>query len=380
MTTTNQPNLSGRDDFPYRAVIGVGGIGSGLLLALEGNHDLGRNESRPARLMPARDYCKLHIITHYLAALLGANGSGSSFHVLPIGRVGNDSEGLRLKKEMADIGMDTEYVEIAEGKPTLFSICYQYPDQTGGNITISQSAASSLTNEDIDRVIPLLESYGNRLIALAVPEVPLEVRHHLLKLATSCQGFRVASLTSAEIPEARTLDIFSDVDLLAINEDEAAALIDRAFDPHDPREFLEQCAGSLTASQPHINIVVSAGKDGVFAFSDGSWSHFATLPVKPISTTGAGDALLAGILTALIAGAPLINQTSRSENGARRYLRSAIDFGILLASFSVTSPHTIHPHTNLANLRDFAAELGVTFAGGLSEILTEGDLMLGSAI
>jgi sugar/nucleoside kinase (ribokinase family) len=379
MTSTDRPKPT-RDHFPYRAVIGVGGIGSGLLLALEGNHDLGRNESRPARLMPVRDYCKLHIIAHYLAALLGARPSGSFVHVIPIGKVGNDSEGLRLKTEMADVGMDTEYVEVAEGKPTLFSICYQYPDQTGGNITTSQSAASSLTNKDIDRVIPLLESYGNRWIALAVPEVPLEVRHHLLKLATSYQGFRVASLTPAEIQEARTADIFSDVDLLAINEDEAAALIGRTFNPHDPREFLEQCAVSLTASQPHINIVVTAGKNGVFAFADGCWSHFASLPVKAISTTGAGDALLAGILTALIAGAPLINNRSPSENGGRRSLGSAIDFGILLASFSVTSPHTIHPDATMKSLLEFADDLGMTFTDVLSQIVPEDDLTLRKAL
>jgi len=380
MTATDRPKLSNRDHFPYRAVIGVGGIGSGLLLALEGNHDLGRNESRPARLMPGRDYCKLHIITHYLAALLDANGSGSSFHVLPIGKVGNDSEGLRLKTEMADIGMDTEYVEIAEGKPTLFSICYQYPDQTGGNITTSESAASFLTNKDIDQIIPLLESYGNGWIALAVPEAPLEVRHHLLELATSYQGFRVASFTSAEIEEARTVDIFSDIDLLAINEDEAAALIGRAFDPHDPREFLEQCSLSLTASQPHIKIVVSAGKDGVFVFADGGWSHFATLPVKAISTAGAGDALLAGILTGLILGRPFISHTSLSDSGTARLFGSAIDLGILLASFSVTSPHTIHPDASMSSLLEFAGDLGLTFTDDLSQIPTEDDLTLRNAL
>jgi sugar/nucleoside kinase (ribokinase family) len=370
MTPANQPKQYTRDHLPYRAVIGVGGIGSGLLLALEGNHDLGRNESRLARLMPVRDYCKLHIITHYLAALLNAGGSGSSFHVLPIGRVGNDSEGLRLKTEMAEIGIDTEYVEIAEGKQTLFSICYQYPDQTGGNITTSESAASFLTNKDIDQIIPLLESYGNGWIALAVPEVRLEVRNHLLKLATSYHGFRVASFASAEMQEARAADIFSYVDLLAINEDEAAALIGRAFDRRDPREFLEQCAASLTMSQPHINIVVSAGKDGVFAFADGCWSHFATLPVQAVSTAGAGDALIAGILTALVAGAPLLAATAPFENVDRR-LRSAIDFGILLASYSVTSPHTIHPDTSMKNLREFAADIGLTFTDGLSQIVPE---------
>jgi sugar/nucleoside kinase (ribokinase family) len=198
----------------YRQLVGVGGIGSGIFFALEGNHDLGRNESRPARLLDVRDYCKLHIITHYLAVLLGTKQSETSFHILPIGKVGGDSAGRSLLKEMADAGLDTRYVETVEGRRTLFSVCYQYPDRTGGNITTSESAASLITASDVDRVIPLLEASGSRSIALAVPEVPLEVRHHLLKLATTHHAFRVASFTSTEIPEARRLNIFNLVDLL----------------------------------------------------------------------------------------------------------------------------------------------------------------------
>jgi len=57
---------------PYRRIVGVGGIGTGLFFALEGAHDLGRDESRPARLLDVRDYCKLHIVAHYAAVLLGA--------------------------------------------------------------------------------------------------------------------------------------------------------------------------------------------------------------------------------------------------------------------------------------------------------------------
>jgi len=63
---------------PFRQLVGVGGIGTGLFFELEGNHTLGRNESRPARFLSIRDYCKLHIISHYVAVLLGANPNGSS--------------------------------------------------------------------------------------------------------------------------------------------------------------------------------------------------------------------------------------------------------------------------------------------------------------
>jgi sugar/nucleoside kinase (ribokinase family) len=380
MVPTGDSQLVSLDRSPYRAMIGVGGIGSGLLFALEGNHTLGRNESRAAHLLPVQDYCKLHIITHYVAALLAVEPSGSSFHILPVGKVGNDSEGLRLKREMAQIGMDTRYVDIVDGQPTLLSICYQYPDQSGGNITTSESAAACLKNHEVDRVIPLLESYDNRFIALAVPEVPLEVRHYFLQLATAYRAFRVASFTSGELLEPQTPEILSLVDLLAINEDEAVALIGRPFNLTDRQEFLEEFALRLTVSQPQINISFSAGKEGVFAYADKRWSHFPALPVKSVSTMGAGDALLAGILTALIRGIGLINRTSLSNVNASPTFGSAIDLGILLASYSVTSPHTIHPDTSMKSLLEFAGDLGVTFTDGFSQILTQGDLTLRKAL
>ena len=61
----------------YRRMIAIGGIGSGIFFALDGNHTLGRDESRLGRLLDIRDYCKLHIISHYVARLLGA-GAGSA--------------------------------------------------------------------------------------------------------------------------------------------------------------------------------------------------------------------------------------------------------------------------------------------------------------
>jgi sugar/nucleoside kinase (ribokinase family) len=356
----------------FRRLVGVGGIGSGILFALEGDHDLGRNESRPARLLDVRDYCKLHIITHYLAALVGAGRSETSFQVLPIGKVGSDGTGRRLLKEMTEAGLDTRYVEEVLGQPTLFSVCYQYPDRTGGNITTTESAASLLTPADVDRVVPLLEADG-RSIALAVPEVPLEIRAHLLKLATEHQCFRVASFTSAEIAEAQALNLFRLVDLLALNEDEAGRLVGQSFDAAEPQSFLDRCAAVLTASQPHIQLIVSAGKEGAFAFQDGSWAHSPALPVEVASTAGAGDALLAGTLAALIAGAPLVSHAPRARDDSRRVVASALDFGVLLASYSATSPHTIHPRADLDSVLDFAAERGVTFAGSLGQIFIRGD-------
>ena len=115
----------------------MGGIGSGIVFALEGGHDLGRNESRPGRLLDVRDYCKLHIVAHYPSVLLGARPEGAPFHVLPIGKVGDDEAGRRLRAEMTAAGMDLRFVDTVTGPPTLFSVCFLYPDGSGGNVTTS---------------------------------------------------------------------------------------------------------------------------------------------------------------------------------------------------------------------------------------------------
>jgi sugar/nucleoside kinase (ribokinase family) len=352
-------------DRPFRLLVGVGGIGSGVFLALEGDRTLGRNESRPARLLDVRDYCKLHIVAHYVAVLLGADPSGQRFHVVPIGKLGDDDAGRRLLEEMAGVGMDTRHVGTVEGRPTLFSVCFQYPDGSGGNITTVDSAASALGVEDVDRAAPLLASGGNRAIVLAAPEVPLEARRRLLELGTQNGALRAASFASSEVPEARETGMFGLIDLLSLNEDEAAALAGSPFDADDPYPCLDRCVSLLRRSQPEIRLLVSAGKHGAFAHAGGRWDRCPTLPVTVASTAGAGDALLSGVLSALAVGVPLIDPVGpRSEIGERP-LSSALDLGVLLASFSVTSPHTIHPGADLESLVAFAEGMGLTFSGAL---------------
>jgi sugar/nucleoside kinase (ribokinase family) len=354
---------------PYRQLIGVGGIGTGLFFELEGNHTLGRNESRPARLLNVRDYCKLYIISHYVAILLGASPSGSPFHVLSIGKVGADDAGRRMIGEMASAGIDTRYVEVLPDQGTLMSVCSQYPDGSGGNITTNNSATSALTSSDIDTCEALFADKGSRTIVLAAPEVPLEVRQHLLELATMHHAFRAAALTSAEIEPARKARFFSHVDIVAMNEDEAGTLIGEAFDAANPRPFIDRCADTLRADQEHIEIILTVGERGAFAFAEGSWDYCPAANVPVVNTAGAGDALLAGVLSALAVGIPFIRSGPTRVSVRDRPLDSAFDFGMLLAAYTVTSPHTIHPCAGVDTLLSFAQELGVTISAAMNGYL-----------
>lgn len=337
----------------YRRLVGVGGIGTGIFLALEEDRTLGRNESRVARLLDARDYCKLHIVAHHVAVLCGASPSGEPFHVVPIGAVGADEAGRRLLGEMTAAGIDTALVREVPDRPTLFSVCFQYPNGDGGNLTTMGSAASALTEADVERAADL---FGPRTIAVAMPEVDLAPRRRLLELATEAGAFRAASFTSGELEGARGL--FGLLDLLALNEDESATLAGRELDPADPEPFLTALTRTVAEAGPIPRLVVTAGSHGAFAREGGVWEHRPALPALVRSTAGAGDALLGAVLAALAAGVPL------RPSGA---LRSGLDLGITLAALSVTSAHTIHPGANLDAVLAFARDAGLAPAPPLED-------------
>jgi len=359
---------------PFHELIGVGGLGTGMFFALEGDHTLGRNESRLGSLLDVRDYCKLHIVSHYVAKLLASEQG--QFAVRPVGKIGDDSAGAFVVREMRGVGMDTRFVKVVSGKPTLFSVCFQYPDGTGGNITTSNSAAATLSEQDVEDVWRLVESVGPKTLALLVPEVPLPSRNHFLRLARQAGAFCVSSFSFGEIAEAKRLGMFDDLNLVSLNEEEAAEFAAAPYSAANPEGFVQQLTCLLATSYPHLKMVVSVGKDGAF-FVDGAGYSYSPAPIVPVaSTAGAGDCLLGGVLAALAAGIPW--PSPRGQANKKPQLENVLDFGVLLASYKVSSPHTIHPDASLDNLLRFAHEMGIAVAPQIEQLFTGPDVIKSS--
>jgi sugar/nucleoside kinase (ribokinase family) len=355
----------GAEPSGYRRLIGIGGIGSGIFFALDGNHTLGREESRLGRLLSIRDYCKLHIISHYVASLL-ETAPGGAFRVIPVGKVGDDPPGRQMIAEMSAAGMDTNYVEVVAGSPTMFSVCYQYPDGMGGNITSSNSAAAQLSCEDLDKLEHL---FAEPAVALAAPEVPVETRALFLQMAGKHGAFRAASFTAAEVVPAREVGMLANLELLSLNEGEAAVLAGCAFEPSQSRPFLRACEQVLRSSYPELRLVVTAGRLGAFAYSEGTWDFCPAPRVNVASTAGAGDALLGGLIVGEVSGIPFIRRDHSLNRTRMGMIGSALDFAVLLASYSATSPHTIHPEAKKEALLAFASQIGVELAPNIRQLL-----------
>jgi sugar/nucleoside kinase (ribokinase family) len=357
--------LRANTEHGFTCAIGIGGIGAGMVYALQGEHELGRNESRLGELLDSRDYCKLHIVLHYVARFMGSGRGPGSFPVWPVGVVGNDAAGRQILTEMSAAGMDTQFVRTHPALKTPFSVCFMYPDGSGGNITSSNSAAGALSVDDLGAASPYMKAAGARGVALCVPEVPLEMRRDFLELASDCGNYRVCSFVLGEIEEARRMGLFSLTDLLALNQEEASALLgDRPGHVLDGGLLAERAA-EFTATRPRFRMIVSAGRKGAYGFECES-SQFCPAPVlQPMSTAGAGDALLGGVVCGLAAGIPFIEPSECDSSFSGRILRTAVDFGVLNASFSVTSPHTIHPDAVLKKLFAFAESHGASISDSL---------------
>lgn len=326
-------NLQGRSR-RFKGLVGTGGIGHGSFFLMEGNETLGREESRAGRFLDRRDYCKLHIICHYVKALLGAE-----FLVSPVGRVGRDSDGARLKAEMEAVGLDTRFVAIMESAPTLYSFCYLYPDGSGGNLTTRDSASGTVDAIAVQAAEPLMESLGSSGIALAVPEVPLAARHELLEQAARHRLFAAASFTRAEMAVVRSSGVLALVDLCALNLEEAAAAAGIPQDrspPGDAAQVAERSVASLSRAFPRLHLSITAGKIGSWSWDGQQLAFDPAVDVRAEGTAGAGDAHFAGVLAGLTAGLPLA---------------VAQQLATIVAGASVTSPHTIHPEMTAALLR-----------------------------
>lgn len=344
------------DCIRFSHIVGVGGIGTGSLIELDGNQTLGRTESRMGHLLDAKDYCKLHIVEHYIAKLVNSPADEKSCRVVAIGNVGNDIAGTSLLEEMAKAGIDTSKVRIELDRKTLASVSFLYPDSLSCNVTVSNSAAAALDCGQIESCRSELERAGSSGIALCLPEVPLRERSRFLHLATECGNYRVASFPVGEMGSVRSLKVLSRVDLLALNREEAAALGCIAVDRSTDEEVLSACLRVALEENPAMRVMVSVGADGVYVYERGIWSHHVAVPVEVISSAGAGDALLAGVIAGMASGLPLTGKDPK--NGP-----SATNLGLLVAAFSLTSPHSIHPAFTLEALLEFAAKR----SNGLSE-------------
>lgn len=336
-------------DLIYKGIIGTGGIGSGKFFKLSGDHTLGREESRSGTFLNIDDYCKQHIILYYIKDLLG-----SSFSVIPSGKVGDDETGKKLLTEMISSGFKMDYVEMIPSSPTLFSFCFSYPDGTGGNLTTDNSASSLVDVIYIEKLRNDIQLLGSNGIIMAAPEVPLSARLKLLELGKDSHMFCTASFTSEELHSYSAHDLLKDVDLLAINMDEAAAIAGINPDKTSATSIPELAFHKLQTYSKEMLVSITAGKNGSWCRDEKKINFFPSIKAEVKSTAGAGDAFFAGLISGIAIGLSLFE---------------AQQLATLVAGLSISSFHTINNEIDRITLLKFLDSSDLTFSGKIKKLL-----------
>lgn len=338
----------------YSYVVGTGGIGSGILFNICENETLGRNESRLAELSGARDFCKQHIILHYIARLL-IGSKNHEFSVHPIGCVGEDSRGRELIDLMKLEGMDISRILKIREKETLFSVCFQYPDGSGGNLTSINSASNSVETDLIDHWFKFKNT--GKGIVIAAPEVPLQTRLQLLVNGRLKGCLNTASVASAEMDDFVKFNGLCLTDILFLNKHEAAVLSGMTEEA-ETSKVIQTCIQLLVYSQVRTVICITNGENGSYVINNRHSYFIRPVPVQAVATPGAGDAYMAGTITGLCLGLPLL-PPDNTESLSDKEVFLAGHFGTLLASLSVMVPDTINFDIDWSLIADFAARQNI---------------------
>jgi sugar/nucleoside kinase (ribokinase family) len=259
---------------------------------------------------------------------------------------------------MEKAGMDTGHIKVINNVATLFSVCYQYPDHSGGNITSANSASNLVQPQDIDAFFDKYTMNGEKGIVLAAPEVPLIAQIRMLEHGKNHGMLNVASVVSSNMEEFEQMKGFELTDLLAINIDEAQRIAKIEGNQPVTQDIVHSCTSRLEKVNPEIRVLITDGSRGSYCYYKRVIEFTPSLKTTVVSTAGAGDAFLSGTISGLCCGLPLFKGISSTELNEFP-LQTAVELGTVLASFSVTSADTIHEGASSTALYNYIQQSGL---------------------
>lgn len=229
-----------------------------------------------------------------------------------VARVGDDLFGREAREGLARDGIDTRFVLTTPGAPS--GIALITVDERGENsISVASGANALLSVADVEGAA---EAFGAADVVLLQLESPLATVEAAVHEARR-RGLPVI----LDPAPARELDdtLLSEVSVLTPNEHEAAML---AGIEAESEADMREAAARIRARGPRT-VVITLGKRGVYASSEGCEGLVPAFKVEALDTTAAGDVFNGALAVALAEKLPLPD---------------ALRFAQAAAAISVTRP------------------------------------------
>ncbi|MBR0418510.1 MAG: bifunctional hydroxymethylpyrimidine kinase/phosphomethylpyrimidine kinase [Erysipelotrichaceae bacterium] len=236
-----------------------------------------------------------------------------------------------------DTGIGKDVVEKLKRHKVNTDYIVETPDGLGTWLAIFDNngdvAASISKRPDLSKIHEVLDKYGDKIISecdSVVVEIDMEedLLKRIFELSEKYNKRIFAVVSNMSIAMERR-DLLSRVSCLVCNEQEAELLFSEEYDLNDIWR-LEQVLIKKVEQAELKSIVVTLGERGaVYASRDGEHGFCPPLKTDVIDTTGAGDAIFAGIAVGLTYG---------------KSLKEACNIGTRLASAVIATKESVCPH------------------------------------
>ena len=204
-------------------------------------------------------------------------------------------------------------------------------------IVLIAGANATITTEHVTEA---LENLTSADVVVCQREIPDSVTGHALALAKEKGATTVLNLA----PATADTSLLAHVDLLIVNETEAATLLGSTPTAPEPETAL---AGAIH-DRFGLSTILTAGPAGAYIAAGGETSHINAITCDVADTTGAGDAFVGATAALLAEGADLARATSYgiaaataacTAPGAQGYTQRRQDFDAALAATAATADH-----------------------------------------
>jgi pseudouridine kinase len=257
---------------------------------------------------------------------------GENVHL--ISPIGLDQRGDWLIDKTRQSGVNTNNVLRHETLPTGTYLSISNENGTLAAAIADMRIIDTLDEQKLDTKQALLKSAYNIIIDANLPEKSIA---WLAQQALSTD-FVADAVSTTKAPRLRP--ILSRLALLKVNQDEARAILNDGttnLEQNSP----EQLAQALLDKGVRA-VLLSLGSKGVFYASAEQTLKKACHPSQPSSDTGAGDALLAGYLSAC------------QQN---KTLDQALSFALACAAMTLESAHANNPNLTVQNVTQWIENL-----------------------
>jgi pseudouridine kinase len=237
--------------------------------------------------------------------------------------VGDDDNGRALLDDLKRLGIDTRPVTISDAHATAEYVAVLQPDGELAVGLANMAVFEGITPALLRRMEP---DFGSAWI-FADCNLPSDTLHDLIDFAR--QRALMLAIDAVSTPKVMRLpQDLRDLGVFFLNLDEARAYLDR------PEMSPEAAANALLARGAE-QVVLTLGDKGLVAADPSGIVKIGAIKAEIVDATGAGDALIAATLVAMLRDATL---------------STAARLGTVAAALTVESPVSVRPDLSLALL------------------------------